>query len=153
MRLVTDLVLSVVIPSYNEEARIDATVREVSDYLQTRQLAGEILLADDGSTDRTIELARAAVTESVPLRVLATSSSVMTLSPWLRAYSSMRFITTPRTKDGTRFMRLWASGVQRSSSFAAAPYAICVRNSTIGVAPSGSYAQESSGPRVSPVSA
>ena len=48
--------LSVVIPVYNEAARIPATLRQVAEYLQPRAETTEILVVDDGSTDETVAL-------------------------------------------------------------------------------------------------
>lgn len=48
--------LSVVIPTYNEEARLEATLRRLSEIADAfRSL--EVIISDDGSTDRTLELA------------------------------------------------------------------------------------------------
>lgn len=55
---ITDVDLSVVIPVYNEEAVIGGTVQAVAQHLSARELAHEIVLVDDGSSDRTIEIAR-----------------------------------------------------------------------------------------------
>ena len=45
--------LSVVIPAYNEEARISGTLKQVIGFLSTRPYLWEIVVADDGSTDAT----------------------------------------------------------------------------------------------------
>jgi dolichyl-phosphate beta-glucosyltransferase len=45
--------LSVVIPAYNEADRIGPTLRRVGDYLAGRREPSEIIVVDDGSTDRT----------------------------------------------------------------------------------------------------
>lgn len=50
--------LSIVIPAYNEEANIAAAVEEVSDVAQTLNLDYEIIVVNDGSRDRTGEIAR-----------------------------------------------------------------------------------------------
>ncbi|MBI5368146.1 MAG: glycosyltransferase family 2 protein [Planctomycetes bacterium] len=50
----SSLRLSVVIPAYNEEARIGRTLDRVLDYLEaTRRGSYEVLVVDDGSRDRT----------------------------------------------------------------------------------------------------
>lgn len=49
--------LSIIIPAYNEEKRLGLTLRKILDYLDTRQIQAEIIVVDDGSTDRTAELA------------------------------------------------------------------------------------------------
>jgi glycosyltransferase involved in cell wall biosynthesis len=52
--------LSVIIPALNEEAAINSTITSLRDALQLRRIEHEIIVVDDGSTDRTGELARAA---------------------------------------------------------------------------------------------
>lgn len=49
--------LSVVIPAYNESARLPASLKKVLDYLETRPYSYEVLVVDDGSSDNTAELA------------------------------------------------------------------------------------------------
>lgn len=52
--------LSVVIPAFNEERRLPATLEAVLDYLRPRGEPFEVIVVDDGSSDATIEVARAA---------------------------------------------------------------------------------------------
>lgn len=49
-----DIYLSVVIPAYNEEARIGRTLAEVHAYLDKQAFASEILVVLDGVTDNTL---------------------------------------------------------------------------------------------------
>ena len=55
-----EIYLSVVIPTYNEERRIGDTLRSVADYFLRSGWAGEVVVADDGSSDRTLEVVRGA---------------------------------------------------------------------------------------------
>lgn len=48
--------VSIVMPAYNEEANIEATVRKCHDVLVGEGIDGEIVVADDGSGDRTGEI-------------------------------------------------------------------------------------------------
>lgn len=48
--------LSVVIPAYNAEACVGDTLDAVQGYLASRELPGEIIVVDDGSTDQTAAL-------------------------------------------------------------------------------------------------
>lgn len=50
--------LSVIIPTYNEEKTIADTVHKVLSYLKKQDFSFEILIADDGSKDRTVEILR-----------------------------------------------------------------------------------------------
>ena len=45
--------LSIVIPVYNEEHNIDNTLKEVIEHVNKKYIDYEIIIADDGSTDRT----------------------------------------------------------------------------------------------------
>ena len=53
----TEPFLSVVIPAYNEEPRIGATLEKVTGYLRRQQYSWELLVVDDGSSDGTAALA------------------------------------------------------------------------------------------------
>jgi dolichyl-phosphate beta-glucosyltransferase len=61
--------LSVVIPAYNEEARIGKTLEQVDAYLRQGEHSSEIILVSDGSADRTVEIARG-LRLGHPLRIL-----------------------------------------------------------------------------------
>ncbi|MBI3665140.1 MAG: glycosyltransferase family 2 protein [Acidobacteria bacterium] len=66
--------LSVIIPAYNEESRLPTTLPRVLEYLDASTARSEILVVNDGSRDRTAELARefarAASGPRVSIRVL-----------------------------------------------------------------------------------
>ena len=47
---------SIVIPAYNEERRIGATLDEAMKYLNERNVRSEVIVVDDGSTDRTADV-------------------------------------------------------------------------------------------------
>ncbi len=49
--------LSLIIPAYNEEARLGRTLREVFAYLQAQTTASEVIVVDDGSHDGTARVA------------------------------------------------------------------------------------------------
>lgn len=51
------LFLSIVIPAYNEEENIASTLEEISEYLENRDFSYELIVADDGSSDPTVEKA------------------------------------------------------------------------------------------------
>lgn len=49
--------LSVIIPAYNEEARLPKTVSALSTYLQKQNYSSEIIIVNDGSKDGTAKIA------------------------------------------------------------------------------------------------
>ncbi|MDT5268147.1 MAG: hypothetical protein QOH49_333 [Acidobacteriota bacterium] len=55
--------LSIVIPAYNESARIGKTLREVVAYLEEQPGGGEVIVVDDGSQDDTTSVAKSVFTE------------------------------------------------------------------------------------------
>lgn len=62
--------LSVVIPTFNEESRIAETLDLVVEYLVGRDYQWEVVVADDGSTDKTAELVGRVIVEHSNVRVL-----------------------------------------------------------------------------------
>ena len=50
--------LSVIIPAYNEESRIISTLNTVVEYLKDKDYESEVLVVDDGSSDKTIEIVK-----------------------------------------------------------------------------------------------
>jgi len=62
--------LSLVVPAYNEEARIGLTVRLLAAYLRSRPWSAELLVVDDGSTDATRARAEEALRDVPRGRVL-----------------------------------------------------------------------------------
>jgi len=57
--------LSVVIPAYNEAARLTPTLGRLREWLANAGFRYEIVVVDDGSTDATAEIARAAAGDSL----------------------------------------------------------------------------------------
>ena len=53
--------LSIVIPAYNEEGRLVASLQSILSYLDTAGVDAEVLVVDDGSKDRTAMLAAKAL--------------------------------------------------------------------------------------------
>ncbi len=58
--------LSIVMPAYNEEANVVAAVEEVARVASTLQMDCEIILVNDGSRDRTGEIARTELAPRFP---------------------------------------------------------------------------------------
>jgi dolichyl-phosphate beta-glucosyltransferase len=57
--------LSIIIPAYNESARLGKTLREVLAYLEEQPGGGEVIVVDDGSKDDTSQVAEAVFAERV----------------------------------------------------------------------------------------
>ncbi len=49
--------LSIVIPAYNEESRLPKSLPQVIDFVRRQDYAAEVVVVDDGSFDRTAEIA------------------------------------------------------------------------------------------------
>jgi dolichyl-phosphate beta-glucosyltransferase len=67
--------LSIIIPSYNEEARLPETLRRIAEYLPTLRLRTEVLVVDDGSTDRTAAVAESFQGKLTGLRVFSNGTN------------------------------------------------------------------------------
>ena len=63
--------LSIVIPAFNEELRLPITLAEISAYIRASKRETEVIVVDDGSTDRTADVANSFRGEIQRLRVVA----------------------------------------------------------------------------------
>ena len=50
--------ISIVIPSYNEEKRIGPSLLIINNYIQNKKMDHEIIVVDDGSVDRTSQMVK-----------------------------------------------------------------------------------------------
>jgi dolichyl-phosphate beta-glucosyltransferase len=62
--------LAVVVPAFNEETRIGTTLEALRGYLTARPWRWEIVVVDDGSTDRTLTVVREAAAADPRIRVI-----------------------------------------------------------------------------------
>ncbi len=62
--------LSLIIPAHNEETRLPETLRQVFDFTARQTYATEVIVVENGSSDRTYQLARAAAEEHPEMRLL-----------------------------------------------------------------------------------
>ena len=105
--------LSVVAPAYNEADNLEPLVREITEAVAPLGKAYEIVLVDDGSTDRSAEVLRALMREVPALRVLAlerNSGQTAALDAGLRAARGT-FVATldaDRQNDPAEIPRLLA---------------------------------------------
>jgi hypothetical protein len=63
-------VLTVVVPAHNEEQRIGATLESMAGYLADTDRVAEVIVVDDGSTDRTVEVVASYGPSFEALRIL-----------------------------------------------------------------------------------
>jgi dolichyl-phosphate beta-glucosyltransferase len=54
--MTSDIFLSIIIPAYNEETRIVRSLERIYLYLQQQTYTYELIIVDDGSTDRTVRV-------------------------------------------------------------------------------------------------
>ena len=62
--------LSVIIPAYNEEKRLQETLIEIDNYLSRQTYSYEIIVVDDGSKDRTAQLVKDLIFKVKNLRLI-----------------------------------------------------------------------------------
>jgi len=61
--------LSVIIPAYNEEKRLPKTLEDIDKYLSKKNYDYEILVVNDGSKDKTVEVAQSLTSKIKNLKV------------------------------------------------------------------------------------
>jgi glycosyltransferase involved in cell wall biosynthesis len=67
--------LSIIIPSFNEELRLPATLERIAEYLLTSGHAAEVLVVDDGSKDGTAAVAEYFRVKIPSLRVISNGAN------------------------------------------------------------------------------
>lgn len=66
---------SIVIPAFNESARIPATLQSVVDCVRKHEWAAEVIVVDDGSRDRTAEVVREFAAGAPEVRLIRNSQN------------------------------------------------------------------------------
>jgi glycosyltransferase involved in cell wall biosynthesis len=69
------LELSIVIPSYNEEVRLPGSLEKIANYIREKRPNTEVLVVDDGSTDKTALVAESWKNRIAGLRVLSNGTN------------------------------------------------------------------------------
>lgn len=62
--------LSIIIPAHNEEQRLPASLEQIFAFLQTQAYSSEVLVVENGSSDRTLEIAQSYSRRFLQLKVL-----------------------------------------------------------------------------------
>jgi len=65
----SQLYLSLIIPAFNEEARIGKSLDRILSFLQRQSYSSEVIIVDDGSQDRTGELVRERLGKDSRIRI------------------------------------------------------------------------------------
>lgn len=119
MHLIGSMYLSWIIPAYNEERRIARTLREVHEYLRSRNFPGgcEIVVADSASRDRTAAIVKDLAASIPSLRLIsvpnkgkgwAVREGMLAAAGDIRLFSDADNSTPPHSFDAMR--PLFASG-------------------------------------------
>jgi dolichyl-phosphate beta-glucosyltransferase len=69
---VTEDLLTIVIPAYNEESRLPATLVKIGEAFESRGEPYEVLVVVNGSTDRTAEVVKAGAERDANVRLIVT---------------------------------------------------------------------------------
>jgi glycosyltransferase involved in cell wall biosynthesis len=64
------LFLSIVIPAYNEESRLPNTLPQVAKFVEAQDYKAEVVVVDDGSTDRTAQIVEEIATQYPCVRLV-----------------------------------------------------------------------------------
>lgn len=67
--------LSIVIPAHNEEARLPVTLQQVAEFIAQQAYLVEVIVVENGSRDRTLQIAQDFARGFPPLRVLQSELS------------------------------------------------------------------------------
>jgi dolichyl-phosphate beta-glucosyltransferase len=67
--------LSIIIPAHNEENRLPGTLDQVFSFLKSQPYSAEVLVVENGSQDRTLQVAQAFTEEHPQLRLLQNKES------------------------------------------------------------------------------
>lgn len=87
--------LSIVIPAHNEEQRLPPSLKKIQEFLSAQPYQGEVLVIENGSSDRTLEIVQGLVPQMPCLRVFhedARGKGLAVRRGMLEAAGEYRFI-------------------------------------------------------------
>jgi glycosyltransferase involved in cell wall biosynthesis len=86
--------ISIIIPAYNEEARLPKTLEQIAAFLQTQTYSYEVIVVENGSIDRTLEVAEEFAAEHDFIQVIqsAKGKGEAVRAGMLTAKGSYRFM-------------------------------------------------------------
>lgn len=90
-----DPYLSIVIPAHNEEHRLPPSLAKIEAFLQTQPYSAEIIIVENGSHDRTVEVAQAYAAEHPFVKVMSVQTrgkGLAVKAGMLAARGAYRFI-------------------------------------------------------------
>jgi dolichyl-phosphate beta-glucosyltransferase len=87
--------LSLVVPVFNEEVRLLSTLQRLAAFANEHSLALEIVVADDGSSDRTAEICRQWIASQRAPGVTARLASIAHRGKGAAVRAGMGFVTAP----------------------------------------------------------
>jgi dolichyl-phosphate beta-glucosyltransferase len=67
--------MSIILPAYNEENRLGPTLTRIGEYLDTKNWTAEIIVVDDGSKDRTVDLVKDWMKKDVRIKLVRNSEN------------------------------------------------------------------------------
>ncbi|QRN85020.1 glycosyltransferase family 2 protein [Clostridia bacterium] len=65
-----EIYMSIILPAYNEENRLGPTLTQIIAYLDGKDWQAEIIVVDDGSTDKTVDLVKGWVKKDARIRLV-----------------------------------------------------------------------------------
>lgn len=124
-------VLSLVFPAYNEEKRLPATLQQVVEFMQAQPYPIEVLIVENGSSDRTYEIASSFAERYPQIRVLQSKERGKGLAVrqgMLEAQGDYRFMCdvdlSMRIQEVNRFLPPAADGFDIAIASREAPGAV-----------------------------
>ena len=86
--------LSIIIPAHNEENRLPDTLEQVTGFLAKQTFASEIIVVENGSNDKTLEVAQTFATQHKNIRVIQSErgKGAAVKRGMLEAHGELRFM-------------------------------------------------------------